>query len=133
MIRFKWTDKRKADFVKYYAKKTQVELFEHFKKSITPEEKKAGMTITLKAIKSMAGNTGIKKRNRGWTKKEEKLLLAKYLNTDKSELEKLFGKKRFALHRKYVALTGMSIAKSKELQKKKEVPAPAKSAKRTAY
>lgn len=132
MIRFKWTDKRKADFVKYYAKKSQEELFQYFNKSITPEEKKAGMTITIKAIKSMAGNAGIKKRNRGWTKQQEHQLLAKYLTTDKSELEKLFGKKRFALHRKYVELTGMTIGEAKAAQKKEEKPVE-KAVKRTAY
>ncbi len=86
-----WTPERTEEFRLLYPLLSQKELAAHF-------------NVTLKSVKSMAGNTGIKKQVRGWTHTQDKYLLAHYNDSALADLSERFGKQRCAVSRRYKKL-----------------------------
>jgi hypothetical protein len=86
-----WTKEKIAEFKKIYPSLTEPELAKEF-------------NVTYRSIRGLVTKLGLKKRNRGWTKKEEAYLLKNWSTHTKQELAAHFKKTRSAINRRYKAL-----------------------------
>lgn len=89
-----WPVEKRQLLRKLYSKHSQKELAQIFK-------------VSLGAIKGKAIALNLKKRDRGWTKKEETHLLKNWDISSKMEIAQNLGKCRSAVIRKYNSLMGI--------------------------
>lgn len=89
-----WTKEKVIEFKKLYPSLTEPELAIKF-------------NVTYRSIRGLVTKFGLKKRNRGWTKKEETYLLKNWNTHTKEELAAHFKKTRSAINRRYKFLKAL--------------------------